>query len=203
MLYLFLNRLEQKAPVVSLFLDSIQGITTIHSFGWSSAYVQKSYNLLDSCQKPLYTLYCVQRWLILVLSLIATGTELIVIGAAIALRTKVSAGLVGLAVVHVTTLAKSLCDLVMQWTDMETSLGAVSRIYTFSREIPREVQSDQSSSNVMEGWPLRGSITFENVSATYEDTSTGLEVSPKLALNSITFNVKAGEKLGICGRTGR
>ncbi|KAJ4009391.1 hypothetical protein NW766_008508 [Fusarium irregulare] len=194
--------LEQKAPIVSLFLDSIQGITTIHSFGWSSAYVQKSYHLLDSCQKPLYTLYCVQRWLILVLSLIATGTELIVIGAAIALRTKVSAGLVGLAVVHVTTLAKSLCDLVMQWTDMETSLGAVSRIYTFSCQIPREVQSDQPSSNLMEGWPLRGSITFENVSATYEDTATGLEVPPKLALDSITFNVKPGEKLGICGRTG-
>ncbi|KAM0544992.1 hypothetical protein ACHAPJ_011573 [Fusarium lateritium] len=163
---------------------------------------------MDSCQKPLYTLFCVQRWLILVLSLIATGTELVVIGAAIALRTKVSAGLVGLAVVHVTTLAKSLSDLVMQWTDMETSLGAVSRIYRFSRETPREGQSDEGSSNLLEGWPLPGSITFENVSATYEevnknlDATTPVESTPKLALNSITFTIKPGERVGICGRTG-
>jgi ABC-type multidrug transport system fused ATPase/permease subunit len=194
---------------VSLFLDSIQGIATIQSFGWSPIYVQKSYSLLDSCQKPLYTLYCIQRWLILVLSLIATGTELVVIGAAIALRTKVSAGLVGLAVVHVTTLAKSLCDLVMQWTDMETSLGAVSRIYRFSRETPREAQSDQGSLNLLEGWPLAGSITFENVGATYEDVpkdldaTTRLDSTPKLALDSITFTIKPGERVGICGRTGR
>ncbi|SPJ78456.1 related to multidrug resistance-associated protein [Fusarium torulosum] len=214
MLYLRTSRqlrlleLEQKAPIVSLFLDSIQGMATIHSFGWSPAYVQKSYSLLDSCQKPLYTLYCIQRWLILVLSLIATGTELVVIGAAIALRTKVSAGLVGLAVVHVTTLAKNLCDLVMQWTDMETSLGAVSRIYRFSRETPREAQSGQGPSNLLEGWPLAGSITFENVSATYEDVledldaTTRLDSTPKLALDSITFTIKPGERVGICGRTG-
>ncbi|KAM0344913.1 hypothetical protein ACHAPU_007046 [Fusarium lateritium] len=203
-----LLELEQKAPLVSLLLDSIQGIATIQSFGWGPAYVQKSYALLDACQKPLYTLYCVQRWLILVLSLIATGTELVVIGAAIALRTKVSAGLVGLAVVHVTTLAKSLSDLVMQWTDMETSLGAVSRIYRFSRETPREGRSGEGSSSLLEGWPLTGSITFENVSATYEelgrdlDTTTGLDSTPNLALNSITFTIKPGEKVGICGRTG-
>ncbi|KAI6777269.1 hypothetical protein HG530_001214 [Fusarium avenaceum] len=214
MLYLRTSRqlrlleLEQKAPIVSLFLDSIQGIATIHSFGWSPAYVKKSYSLLDSCQRPLYTLYCIQRWLILVLSLIATGTELVVIGAAIALRTKVSAGLVGLAVVHVTTLAKSLCDLVMQWTDMETSLGAVSRIYRFSRETPREAKSDQGCSNLLEGWPLAGSITFENVSATYEDVPEDLDATarldgtPKLALDSITFTINPGERVGICGRTG-
>ncbi|KAF5020200.1 hypothetical protein F66182_7765 [Fusarium sp. NRRL 66182] len=209
------SRVSFNVPV-SLFLDSIQGITTIHSFGWSSTYVQKSYSLLDSSQKPYYLLFCVQRWLILVLALIATGMELVVIGIAIALRTRVSAGLVGLAVVHVTTLARSLSDLVMQWTEMETSLGAVSRIYRFTRETPRERGSDERPTALPEGWPLAGSITFENVSATYEEveenpkpnvqpvhsTSTSLGSAPYLALNNITFTINAGERVGICGRTG-
>jgi ABC-type multidrug transport system fused ATPase/permease subunit len=153
---------------VSLFLDSIQGITTIHSFGWSPAYVEKGYQLLDSSQKPYYLLFCVQRWLILVLALIATGMELVVIGAAIALRTSIRAGLVGLAVVHVTTLAKSLSDLVMQWTEMETSLGAVSRIYRFTHDTPQEEKHDEGTAGLPQDWPTSGSITFENVSATYE-----------------------------------
>jgi ATP-binding cassette subfamily C (CFTR/MRP) protein 1 len=153
---------------VSLFLDSIQGITTIQSFGWVSAYVEKSYALLDASQKPYYLLFCVQRWLILVVALIATGMELVVIGVAISLKTQVSPGLVGLAVVHVTTLARSLSDLVMQWTEMETSLGAVSRIYRFTKEAPREAERGRGSVALPENWPLSGRITFENVSATYE-----------------------------------
>ncbi|KAF5549201.1 multidrug resistance-associated [Fusarium mexicanum] len=191
--------LQQKAPIVSLFLDTIQGMVAIHAFGWSFAYIQKSLSLLDMSQKPYYLLFCVQRWLILVLALIATGMEIVVIGVAIALRNQVSAGLVGLAVVHVTTLGKSLSDLVMQWTEMETSLGAVCRIYRFTRETPREEQPSEGLLTLPEGWPLSGSVTFESVSATY-DTQT--HDTPSLALSNITFTIKAGEKVGICGRTG-
>ncbi|KAF4332182.1 ABC transporter integral membrane type 1 [Fusarium beomiforme] len=222
MLYLRTSRqlrlleIEQKAPIVSLFLDTIQGMATIHSFGWNSAYVQRCFSLLDTSQKPYYLLFCVQRWLILVLALIATGMEIVVIGVAIALRNWVSAGLVGLAVVHVTTLAKSLSDLVMQWTEMETSLGAVSRIYRFTRETSREGQPDDGLWSLPEGWPRSGNVTFESVSATYEyanlvsmvnpcranEQSTHPQDVPSLALSNITFTIKAGEKVGICGRTG-
>ncbi|KAH7141839.1 putative multidrug resistance-associated protein, partial [Dactylonectria macrodidyma] len=188
-----LLEIELKAPIVSLFLDTIQGITTIHAFGWSRAYVQKSFSLLDSSQKPYYLLFCVQRWLILVLALIVTGMEVVVIGLAITLRTQVSAGLVGLAVVQVTTLTKGLSDLVMQWTEMETSLGAVSRTYRFTHETPREDHLGQQGTALADEWPSSGSITFEDVSATYD---------PSLALKNVTFSVKPGKSVGICGRTG-
>ncbi|KAF5548078.1 multidrug resistance-associated [Fusarium phyllophilum] len=205
MLYLRTSRqlrlleIEQKAPIVSLFLDTIPGMAAIHAFGWSFAYIQKSFSLLDMSQKPYYLLFCVQRWLILVLALIATGMEIVVIGVAIALRNRVSAGLVGLAVVHVTTLGKSLSDLVMQWTEMETSLGAVSRIYRFTRDTSREGQPSEGLLALPEGWPLSGSVTFESVSATYDTQTHNI---PSLALSNITFTIKAGEKVGICGRTG-
>ncbi|KAH8196849.1 hypothetical protein TruAng_008990 [Truncatella angustata] len=169
---------------VSLFLDTIQGITTIHAFGWSQAYMQKNLSLLDSSQKPYYLLFCVQRWLILVLALMVTGIEAVVIGLAIALRTKVSAGLVGLAVVQVTSLTKGLSDLVMQWTEMETSLGAVSRTYRFSHDTPREDHFGEGTTTLPVEWPSGGSITFEGVSATYD-----------LALSNITFAVKSGRIL--------
>lgn len=157
-----------KAPIVSLFLDTIQGITSIHAFGWSEAYIQKSFSLLDASQKPYYILFCVQRWLILVLALIVTGVELLVVGLAIALRTKLSAGLIGLAVVQITTLAKGMSDLVMQWTELETSLGAVSRTYKFTHETPREDDSDERVFLLPDEWPSCGSIMFQYVGATYE-----------------------------------
>ncbi|RYP57871.1 hypothetical protein DL769_009228 [Monosporascus sp. CRB-8-3] len=187
------NRIEMKAPIVSSFLDTIQGITTIHAFGWSQAYLQKSFSLLDSSQKPYYLLFCVQRWLILVLALIVTAIEVVVIGLAIPLRTHVSAGLVGLAVVQVTTLTRGLSELVMQWTELETSLGAVSRTYRFTHETPREDHLGERTAPLPDEWPSGGSISFEDVSATYD---------PSLALKNVTFAVRPGETVGICGRTG-
>jgi ATP-binding cassette subfamily C (CFTR/MRP) protein 1 len=156
-----------KAPIVSLFLDTIQGLTTIRAFGWSQAYVRKSFSLLDSSQKPYYLLFCVQRWLLLVLALIVAALEILVIGLAIALRIRVSAGLVGLAIIQVTTLTQTMSDLLMQWTEMETSLGAVTRISRFTHETPRENHLGERRAAIDE-WPSGGSITFENVSATYE-----------------------------------
>lgn len=111
-----------------------------------------------------------QRWLILVLALIVTAFQIIVVGLAIALRARVSAGLVGLAVVQVTTLTKGLSDLVMQWTEMETSLGAVLRTYRFTRETPQEGRRDGGPTMGAlhgEDWPSGGGIAFEDVSATY------------------------------------
>ncbi|KAK9419089.1 putative Multidrug resistance-associated protein [Seiridium unicorne] len=194
-----LLEIELKAPIVSLFLDTIHGITTIHAFQWAPAYIQKSFSLLDSSQKPYYLLFCVQRWLILVLALIVMGIEVVVIGLGIALRSQVSPGLVGLAIVQLSTLAKGLSELVMQWTEMETSLGAVSRTYRFTHETLREDHLGERAAALPEEWPSGGSITFENVSATYNPHT---QPNPNLALNNITFSVKPGETVGICGRTG-
>ncbi len=150
-----------------MFLDTIQGLTTIRAFGWSQAFTQRGLSLLNESQKPLYLLFCVQRWLLLVLSLIVVALEVLVMGLAIALRTSVSPGLVGLAIVQVTTFTEVMSDLIVQWTEMETCLGAVTRISRFTKETPREGPSGETTA-LFDGWPLSGSVTLENVSASYE-----------------------------------
>jgi len=153
--------------VVSLFIDTIQGLATIRAFGWSQAFDQRSLSLLDVSQKPLYLLFCIQRWLLLVLSLIVVALEALVMGLAIRLRTSVSAGLVGLAIVQVMTLSELMNDLIAQWTEMEACLGAVTRISRFTKETPREGRSDETKS-LFDEWPSSGYVTLENVSASYE-----------------------------------
>jgi ABC-type multidrug transport system fused ATPase/permease subunit len=123
--------------------------------------------LLNDSQKPLYLLFCVQRWLLLVLSLIVAALEVLVMGLAIALRSSVSPGLVGLAIIQVTTLSEVMSDLIVQWTEMETSLGAVTRICRFIEETPRENYTD-GMTVLSNEWPPNGSIAIDNVSASYE-----------------------------------
>ncbi|KAL3712035.1 hypothetical protein TMatcc_000730 [Talaromyces marneffei ATCC 18224] len=189
-----LLEIESKAPLVSLFIDTIQGLATIRAFGWSQAFVQKSLSLLDVSQKPFYLLFSVQRWLLLVLSLVVAALEVLVMGIAIPLRTSVNAGLVGLAIVQVMTLSELMNDLIAQWTEMEACLGAVTRISRFIKETPREGRTDETSS-LFDEWPSSGAVTLVNVSASYEPQGNQ-------ALSDISLSIKPGEHVGICGRTG-
>jgi ATP-binding cassette subfamily C (CFTR/MRP) protein 1 len=150
-----------------LFLDTVQGLTTIQAFGWGSEFARRGQKLLNDSQKPLYLLFCVQRWLLLVLSLVAMGLQVLVMGLAVALRTSVSPGLVGLAIVQVTTFSDVMSNLILQWTEMETSLGAVTRISRFTKETPQEPQTNELT-GLLKEWPASNSVTLEHVSASYE-----------------------------------
>ncbi|KAH8200182.1 hypothetical protein TruAng_005630 [Truncatella angustata] len=104
------------------------------SFGWSTSTPQ----VWLAAQKPYYLLLCVQRWLVFVLDLIVAALAVIVKGLAIALRSRLNAGFLGLALVNLMSLSLSLTNLVQQWTLLETSLGTIARIKDFCTNTPTE-----------------------------------------------------------------
>ena len=62
--------LEAKSPLYSHFIESLQGLVTIRAFGWAGDFEKKNLTLLDISQKPYYLLFCIQRWLALILDLL-------------------------------------------------------------------------------------------------------------------------------------
>ncbi|KAK7966405.1 P-loop containing nucleoside triphosphate hydrolase protein [Apiospora aurea] len=194
-----LLEIEMKAPIVSLFLDTIQGLTTIRAFGWSQAYIRKSLSLLDTSQKPIYLLFCIQRWLLLVLSLTVAALQILAVGIAIATKSNSNAGLVGLAIIQIATLTEALSMLIIQWTEVETTLGAVTRIFQFTQDMPRDDQRRGTEKGVVTDstFAATGSIVFEDISATYDSNAGG-----NMVLKNISLSIEPGENIGICGRTG-
>jgi len=87
-----------------------------------------------------------------------------------------------------------LNSLVSFWTDLETSIGAVSRIRSFSENTPSEAPT--SLEKASKEWIHSGGINFKNVSATHGPDTT-------LALQNISLSIAPGEHVGICGRSGR
>ncbi|KAH7388905.1 ABC transporter [Cadophora sp. MPI-SDFR-AT-0126] len=189
-----LLEIETKAPIFSHFMETLSGLVTIRAFGWTEAYKNKNLRLLDASQKPYYLLLCIQRWLTLVLDLIVAGIAILLILLAVFLRHNISPGLLGIALVQVTSLGQTLANLIMQWTTLETSLGAVARIKSFSEDTPSELLAGENEMPDAQ-WPAQGHLTFEGVSASY-----GSHTAP--VLNNINMSVLPGQKIGICGRTG-
>lgn len=158
--------MEANAPLYSHFIESLAGLITIRSFGWTDKYIEKNHQLLDESQKPYYLLFCIQRWLILVLDLIVAGLALVLVGLAVALRSHINAGFLGLALVNMMELSHALTNLVQFWTSLETSLGGIARIKDFSENTPMEETLNENL-NLDASWPSRGALRFESVSASY------------------------------------
>ncbi|KAK6207066.1 hypothetical protein LQW54_007494 [Pestalotiopsis sp. IQ-011] len=186
--------LEAKAPLYSHVLESLQGIATIRAYGWTSSHVAKNLALLDRAQKPYYLLLCIQRWLALVLGLTVAGLAILLTTLGVTLRIRLDAGLLGVALVNMMNLGQSLNALITSWTLLETSLGAISRVKTFSEDTPSEKPREVVDTRILAGWPSRGSVVIENWSAHYNGHPV---------LRNIDISVQAGEKVAICGRTGR
>lgn len=71
---------------------------------------------------------------------------------------------------------------------------SVERVQEYSElkpEAPLEIRETEPDDN----WPQAGSLEFRNVSARYRENLD-------LILKDVSFSVKGGEKVGVCGRTG-
>ena len=186
--------LEAKSPLYAHFLESLDGLVTIRAFGWTKHFEEKNLELLDTSQKPYYLMYCIQRWLSLVLDLIVTGMAIVLMVLVVQLRDKISPGHVGLALLNVMSFSETLASIIKNWTQLETSLGAIARIKDFAATTANENTSSEIQP-VPENWPVYGTIEFKNVSASYTTDSN-------LVVRNLTMSIKAGEKIGICGRSG-
>ncbi|KAJ5715248.1 uncharacterized protein N7483_012429 [Penicillium malachiteum] len=193
--------LEAKSPLFSQFIESLSGLVTIRSFGWTEAFESQSLALLDTSQKPFYLLFCIQRWLELALDISVAILGAILMVLVVKLRTELGAGYVGLAILNVITFSQSLSDILRNWAQLETSIGAVSRVRDFVKHTANENRPEENGTagfpgNDFSNWPSKGQIEFRNVDASYNAGDQ------KYVLRNLSMSIKAGEKIGICGRSG-
>lgn len=158
--------LEAKSPLYSHFLAVAEGNIIIRAFDRTQQAKSTNYKLLDESQKPYYLLFCIQRWLEVVLDLIVGALAVIVITLAITLRSSGNAALLGIALNNVLSFTSVLNVLVTFWTELETSLGAISRLRSFERETVSEHLTGECV-GPPENWPSQGAIEFRDVGVSY------------------------------------
>lgn len=158
--------LESKSPLYSHFTETLSGLTTIRAFGWQTQSAEKNRELLDVSQKPYYLLYCIQRWLNLVLDLVIAGIAVILITFATQMRGTTSAGTLGIALVNILQFNSTLSFLIRKWTQLETSIGAVARVKSFEMNTLSENGSLEVNLPPPE-WPIKAKVEFKDVTAAY------------------------------------
>ncbi|RDW69795.1 hypothetical protein BP6252_08815 [Coleophoma cylindrospora] len=185
--------LEMRSPIYSHFLETLSGLSTIRAFGWEQESKEINIKVVEDSQKPYYLLFCIQRWLELVLNLIVAAMAVIVVALAMNLRASTSPGLLGVSLNNILSFNSTLSMFVNGWTVLETSLGAIARLQNFEATTPVE-ETGREDIIPDDNWPSKGRIEFKDVSASYN--------AAKPVLEDISITILPGEKVGISGRTG-
>ncbi|EPS37133.1 hypothetical protein H072_9271 [Dactylellina haptotyla CBS 200.50] len=185
--------IEAKSPLYTHFQETLSGVATIRAFSWEKDFNDESEKLLSVSQKPYYYLTTVQRWLALVLDMIVTVLAFIIALIAVQLRHSLNPGYIGLALLNTMSVGEMLKVCIIYYTNLETSLGAIARMRNFSKSVPQEddIECDLPTPE----WPETGHIVFDEISASHKSDS-------ETVLRNINLNIKAGKKVGICGRSG-
>ncbi|KAH8697489.1 P-loop containing nucleoside triphosphate hydrolase protein [Talaromyces proteolyticus] len=190
--------LEAKSPLYTHFLDTVKGITTLRAFGFIPNDVEKNTRLIDSSQRPAYLLLMIQSWLNLVLDLVVMVMAVVL--TTLAVRLHSNSAFAGASLFSLMSFGENLSGIVIFYTKLETSIGAVARLKMFNENVKPE-NRDEEDMIPPEQWPQSGLVELKGVSARYEATDQ-TDIAPNLALHNINLKISPGEKVAICGRTG-
>ncbi|KAK6435588.1 hypothetical protein LTR95_008218, partial [Oleoguttula sp. CCFEE 5521] len=134
------------------------------------------------------------RWLGLVLDLLTAAVATTVVALAMELRNSASSASIGISLLQILSFNFYLTGLINAWTNLETSLGAVTRIKNFEATTKSEHKPEESGKPDLQ-WPNSGQVDISDLSARY--SPNGEDV-----IRDLTLSIPAGSKVGICGRSG-
>lgn len=195
-----LKRLDNlsKSPLVAQFSETLTGLTTIRAYGRQQMFVDRNMELLNNNNQAVFLQTSSERW---------AANRLEVFGAIFALTallcshfSGISATLMGLSVGYALDISISLNWGIRQVADMESQIVSTERLSHYANNLPREgIELENclqgTASELPSSWPDKGAITFENATLSYR-----ADLPP--VLNNIYVEIKAGERVGIVGRTG-
>ncbi|KAJ7125217.1 multidrug resistance-associated ABC transporter [Mycena epipterygia] len=194
-----LRRMESnsRSPIFSDFGELLQGIVTVRAFSAEKRFLDNLHTRINLTTKMWYSFWMTNRWLLLNFDFL--GSTAVFFTSLFSIYILVdNAGLAGLAITSALNFTTSVYWACRFWTGLELDLNSVERIVEYL-DLPQEPPAIIESNRPPAFWPSSAKndslIVAENVSIKY---------APDLpsVLQDVSFNLKAGERVGLLGRTG-
>uniref|UniRef100_A0A1E5RU90 Metal resistance protein YCF1 n=1 Tax=Hanseniaspora uvarum TaxID=29833 RepID=A0A1E5RU90_HANUV len=194
-----LRRLDSttRSPIYSHMQESLGGLSTIRAYNHANRFIHLNQCKVDNNMCAYYPSVNANRWLacriesLSSLIIFATGSLCMYRLS----NGKLTAGAIGLALSYCLQITQSLNWIVRMTVEVETNIVSVERVKEYS-ELTEEAAFYIPEKKPADSWPsTKGGIEFNDFCMRYRE---GLP----LALKHINLSLKAGEKIGIVGRTG-
>ncbi|KAK8135912.1 ABC bile acid transporter [Apiospora sp. TS-2023a] len=211
-----LKRIEAAArsPLYQLVRETLAGRVSIGGYGlYESLLAGEHAAAVDELNRPFLLLAAAKQWLTLRVNVLS-GIVLAATGAFVLYSgyggggAALDPGVAGLVLMYALSFTENMLWFAQIYAIIQENLTSLERIveYTETEKEPIETPdqpvgtstaraTNKISSDIPPDWPQRGDVRFKNITARYEP-----HLEP--ALKNVTFQVNAGERVAIVGRTG-
>ncbi|KAJ3842758.1 hypothetical protein EV361DRAFT_888642 [Lentinula raphanica] len=194
-----LRRMESnsRSPIFSDFSELLEGIVTVRAFSSEKRFLDNIHTKIDLTTRMWYAFWMTNRWLLLSFDLLGSLAVLITALFSIS-RSDARSGLAGICITSALSFTMSVYWSCRVWTTLELDLNSVERIVEYL-DLPQEPPVIIESNRPPAYWPSCAQdqplVSVENLSVKY---------APDLpaVIQDVSFSLKAGERVGLLGRTG-
>ena len=192
-----------RSPIYAHFSETLGGLSTIRAYRLAGAFAASNEARVADNIAAYYTLKACDRWLSVRLetlgNAVVLATALLCVGTLPAAATGArgsGSGLTGFALTYAMALTGMANWLVRTAAEAEQNMTSVERLTHYVDHTAGEAYAPPPAApRPPPGWPATGALAFQHYSMRYrEDTPT--------VLKGVSFDVRAGERVGVVGRTG-
>lgn len=184
------------SPIFADFSMTLSGTSTIRAYGKERLFFNHCKSSFDIMNSSYILVQLTNYWLGLRLDVLG-GFISAFIGA-IALATVpynfIPAGWLGLALSYSIEVSNFLKMGVRMIATIEAQMNSVERVLYYTDNVESEASEFTDADPPPSEWPQGGAIELKNASMRYRDGP--------LVLKDLSLQIKPGEKVGVCGRTG-
>ncbi|KAH3901703.1 uncharacterized protein SCDLUD_001474 [Saccharomycodes ludwigii] len=192
-----IKRLEavQRSFVYNNFNEVLTGIDTVKAYSLQEMFLKKNDYLINKQNEATYLTVATQRWVSICMDIVAVCYALIITLLCVTRQFRIGASSTGVLLSYVLQFPGLLNSLLRSITQAENDMNSVERLVYYASDLPQEAPYRIMELKPDNNWPINANIIFQNVSLKYR---------PELpfVLKDLSIDIKGGEKIGVCGRTG-
>ena len=182
-----------RSVLFARFSEAVNGISTIRAYGVQQQFANHVDESVDSMDGAYFLTFANQRWLSTRLDAVGNLLVFTVGILVVTSRFSINPSTGGLVLSYILSIVQMIQFTVRQLAEVENNMNSTERIHYYGTKL--EEEAPLHLGDVPASWPEKGAIDFDNVQMRYR---AGLP----LVLKGLTMHVRAGERIGVVGRTG-
>lgn len=182
-----------RSPIYAFFLESLTGASSVRAYKHTERFDKEFATRLGHNMRPFMAWTACNSWLSWRIETIGAFVTFLSAVFVIVDRHHIAPSLAGLSVSYSLQITQFLTYFVQIAVNIENEIVSIERINEYCQletEAPETTADDPPPE-----WPKCGKIQFDRLSARYRDHLP-------LALNDLSLEIEAGQRIGIIGRTG-
>lgn len=186
-----------RSPIYAHLQELLNGVDTIAAYNQEARFRFINTANVNFYSQSLVMTRSTNRWLAVRLqfigSLVIWSTAMLLVYS-LTTEKPLGGAMVGFLMSYALTVTNSLSFLIRNSAEVESNIVAAERCLEYC---DLEVEEDESAvfAKPPVAWPQKGDITFNSYSTRYRENLD-------LVLKDVSLDIKAGEKIGVVGRTG-